>query len=52
MVMRGHQTISQVIHMLAQIFLNPTQKIQIVVTLKDHGLTIVAAIVEVIIQVW
>jgi hypothetical protein len=51
MIVCGHQTIDKNIYMLAQILFNSAQKIQIISALKEHFLTIVAAIVEVIILV-
>jgi hypothetical protein len=41
----------QNIHMLAHVFLNSLQEIQIVIALKKHGLTAVAAIIEMLILV-
>ena len=51
MIMRGHQTIRQNIHLLAQILPHPMQEIQIIIALEEHGLAVIAAIVEVIILV-
>ena len=51
MIMGGHQAICQHIHKWAQILLNPFQEIQIIINLKKHGLTVVAAVVKMIILV-
>jgi hypothetical protein len=49
--MGWHQAIGQHIHVHAQIFPDPSQEIQVVITLEEHDLVVVAAMVEVIILV-
>jgi hypothetical protein len=45
--MGWHQAICQHIHASAQILLDASQEIQIIIPLEKHGLTVVTAVVEV-----